>query len=378
MKFDSSRSLGALGVAVALITAGCASSSTPRESGTFTLAGRGAPVVVFQAGLGDDRRTWKDILPTLAAHYTVFAHDRPGTGNTPPVEGPRDPCTIAAEQRAALRAAGLAPPYLLVGHSLGGLYQYAYASLYPREVAGFVLIDPTHPRNWAEIQRQLPATAAMLKGVKSVAFSDMERREFDDQTHCLDRPEFARPPGMPGRVLIAGRPRASDPQDYEALRLSLAREWPALAGVANIEIVWDSAHYIHHERPNRVIQAVRQMASPMTCKDGCVTPERHLAKVDMGGHPAFDIVFGVTRRKEIEAVLGQPRKTYTDFSSQGGEVGVYHRKPDKMPAAVSFIPVIGDLVDVVETARDLQEWRELVVEYDPSGVVRQAGIRRIE
>lgn len=82
----------------------------------------------------------------------------------------------------------------------------------------------------------------MLKGVKSVAFNQMERGEFDDQTRCLDRPEFARPPGVPGRVLVAGRPRASDPEEYEVLRLALAREWPALAGVSSVEMVWDAAH----------------------------------------------------------------------------------------------------------------------------------------
>lgn len=373
-----SRSLCALMVAAVSMTAGCASTSTPREPGTYTLAGRGTPVVVFQAGLGDDRRTWKDILPTLAAHYTVFAHDRPGTGNSPAVEGPRDPCSIAAEQRAALRSAGLAPPYILVGHSLGGLYQYAYASLYPQDVAGFVLIDPTHPRNWAEIQRQLPAAAAMLKGVKSVAFSDVERREFDDQTRCLDRPEFAHPLRMPGRVLVAGQPRSSDSEDFSALHLALAREWPALTGVAGVEMVWDSAHYIHNEQPARVIQAVRQTASPATCADGCVAPASRLAGVNIGGHAAFDILFGITRRNEIEAVLGQPRRTHAAFDAQNGEISVYHRKPDKMHAAVSLIPVIGDLLDVVEIALDLQEWRELVVEYGASGVVNRAGLRKIE
>lgn len=147
MRSPYSQLLYALIIAAVLMSAGCASTSTPRESGTYTLAGHGAPVVVFQAGLGDDRRTWNDILPTLAAHYTLFALDRPGAGDSPAVDSPRDPCTIAAEQRAALRSAGLASPYILVGHSLGGLYQYAYASLYPQEVAGFVLIDPTHPRN---------------------------------------------------------------------------------------------------------------------------------------------------------------------------------------------------------------------------------------
>lgn len=92
-----------LSLIAALLIAGCVRTQPPHESGTYTLAGKGAPVLVFQSGHGDDRRTWKDVLPQLAAHYTVFAPDRPGTAGNPPVPGPRDPCTVAAEQRAACR-----------------------------------------------------------------------------------------------------------------------------------------------------------------------------------------------------------------------------------------------------------------------------------
>jgi pimeloyl-ACP methyl ester carboxylesterase len=379
MKSICARALHTLMMATPLLMgAGCASTPTPGGTDSYTLAGHGAPVVVFQAGLGDDRQTWNDILPTLAAHYTVFAYDRPGVGKNPAVAGPRDPCTIAAELRGALQSAGLAPPYVLVGHSLGGLYQHAYASLYPQEVAGFVLIDPTHPRNWAQIQRELPATAAMLNGIKSVAFSNTERREFDDQKACLDRPEFTRAPGMRGQVLVAGHLRVSDPPEYEALHLALAREWPALAGVAGVEMVWDSAHDIHNERPDRVIAAVRQVASPADCANGCVSPQRRLAGVDIGSHPAFDIAFGSTRRDEVEAVLGSPRSTYALPDTPPGEVRVYHRKPDKLHAAVSFIPIVGDLVDAVEMARELQQWRALVVEYDVADVAKRAGLRQMK
>lgn len=366
-----------LGFALAL-SAGCAS-RPPRPPGIQTLAGGGTPVVVLQSGLGDDRTTWHEILPALAAHYTVFAHDRPGTGNHAFRPAPRDPCSVAAEQRAALRAAGLAPPYLLVGHSLGGLYQYAYASLYPQEVAGFVLIDPTHPRQWAEIQRQLPTAAAQLRAIRTVAFGAAQRREFDDQARCLDHPGFARPPGVPGRVLIAGRPQAGAPDEFDTLRFSLAREWPTLTGVAKVEMVWDSAHYIHRERPARVIAAIRRLASPEACPDGCMAPERTLAGVDIGGdHAALDLTFGETHREQIEAVLGAPRKSYSAPDVPAGTVCVYHRKPDKIPLALSFVPVVGDLLDAVQMVQEQQEWRELVVEYDAQGVVRRAGVRRID
>ena len=69
------------------------------------------------------------MMEELASGQAVFAYDRPGYAGNPASEAPRDPCTVAAELRAQLRTAGLQPPYVLVGHSLGGLYQYVFARL---------------------------------------------------------------------------------------------------------------------------------------------------------------------------------------------------------------------------------------------------------
>ncbi|MBK7849089.1 MAG: hypothetical protein IPJ73_19405 [Zoogloea sp.] len=63
---------------------------------------------------------------------------------------------------------------------------------------------------------------------------------------------------------------------------------------------------------------------------------------------------------------------------EGGEVGVYHHKPAKVPVVVGMIPVLGDLVEAVETVQSLREWRELIVEYDAAGVVQRASLRRID
>lgn len=61
-----------------------------------------------------------------------------------------------------LSTVGAQPPYLLVGHSLGGQYQYAYALLFPQDVAGMLLLDPTHPDHWTSLQREAPLTAATI------------------------------------------------------------------------------------------------------------------------------------------------------------------------------------------------------------------------
>jgi pimeloyl-ACP methyl ester carboxylesterase len=362
-----------------LTLCGCATTKAPLLDSRHLVTTNGAPTLVLQAGLGDDSRTWKDILPELTAQYRVFIVDRPGTGLSPDATGPRDPCTIAQEQHDMLKREGIAPPYLLVGHSLGGLYQYAFLRLYPDEVAGFVLIDPTHPRNWHELQQQFPQSARMLKGLKKVAFSAMQRREFDDQTVCLNRAEFAQaPPQKPGRILIAGRSRPSDPEGYEAFHLSLAQEWPALIGIHKVDMVWDSAHYIHQEQPARVIAAIRQIASPKDCPKGCIKLEQRLDQVNIGGTKPVDIVYGETNKNTIDAVVGAPIGNCIIPFDQSGSVCIYRTKPKAAPALLSLVPIVGDIIDATEIAVNLKEWRELVVEYDEYNVVRHAGIRAIE
>jgi pimeloyl-ACP methyl ester carboxylesterase len=104
-------------------------------------AGAG-PTVVMDAGLGESSLTWWSVTPRVAQFARVCAFDRPGYGWSDP--GPR---SASAQDRheelhALLHAAGVPPPYVLVGHSLGGAYAYGYAQRYPEEVAGLVLVDP--------------------------------------------------------------------------------------------------------------------------------------------------------------------------------------------------------------------------------------------
>lgn len=82
------------------------------DSAIHIKSGAGSPAVVMQAGLGDDKSVWNLIIPVLSRDYAVIAFDRPGRGVNPSSDAPRDPCTIAAEQRALLQSAGISPPYL--------------------------------------------------------------------------------------------------------------------------------------------------------------------------------------------------------------------------------------------------------------------------
>lgn len=106
------------------------------------------PTVVLEAGMGSFSPNWHWVQQELALRMRSVAYDRAGLGWSRPSRRPRDAQTIAAELRDALREAGLEPPYVLAGHSFGGLPVRAFADLYPELTAGLVLVDASHPDQW--------------------------------------------------------------------------------------------------------------------------------------------------------------------------------------------------------------------------------------
>lgn len=108
--------------------------------------GEGGPTVVFQAG-GDTLGSlgWKPVMEQVSAKTRACAYSRAGILWSDPARGPFEPEEVARDLHAALEAAGEKPPYLLVGHSRGGLYNMIFAGLYRSEIAGMVFADSSHP-----------------------------------------------------------------------------------------------------------------------------------------------------------------------------------------------------------------------------------------
>jgi len=228
---------------------------------SYSLSGVGSPAVVLQSGLGDDKSPWSGVFAKLASSRAVFAYDRPGYGESKGIPEARDPCSIAMELHALLKASKVNPPYILVGHSLGGLYQYAFARLYPAEVAGLVLLDPTHPKHWQRMQRDVPVMSALISGMRATVFSSAMRREFDDQEKCLVRLEALAPIDKPARVLTRSRFELAELGPFESMVRSLEPGWIPLTGAKRIERVEGSRHYIQRDRPAAVVGAIEAVAA---------------------------------------------------------------------------------------------------------------------
>lgn len=264
--------------ASALLLSACATSPPPsavQVNGlpiAYRLQGQGSgPTVVLQAGLGDGQAVWSELLPHLSARHRVFSFDRPGYGDSPRASGARDPCTQARELRSVLRAAGVAPPYVLVGHSIGGLYQHAFARLYPDELAGLLLIEPTHPQHWSSMQREAPAIAALVRTLRASAFTSTMRDEFDAQTECLDRlpPLDRRPP--PALLLRREAFPLIEQGAFADMVERLWDDWRRLAAVEPLVRLPGTDHYLQRRHPAAVAAAVDDLVT-RACRSAHATP----------------------------------------------------------------------------------------------------------
>jgi pimeloyl-ACP methyl ester carboxylesterase len=136
--------------------------------------GQGRPTVVLESGLANRSADWDLVQPRIAAATRVCSYDRAGIGWSESGPEPRDPRHIAEELHMLLRAANLPAPYVLVGHSFGGLYVRMFTALYPEEVAGMVLVDSSHPDQWAYAPAEFRATAQPTP-VLSLAYRGAQR-----------------------------------------------------------------------------------------------------------------------------------------------------------------------------------------------------------
>jgi pimeloyl-ACP methyl ester carboxylesterase len=216
------------------------------------VAGRGDATVVFENGYAAPLETWGRVQPEVSTFAKTVAYDRAGFGLSENGLPPRDGRRIATELHAALQAANVPPPYIFVGHSLGGLFVRVFAGMYPDEVAGIVLVDPTHEAEALESFSALPEWSSMHATVAQVRAS-------------------AIPAAIPVLVINAMGP-SQLPFRTRTMRASSAkRRAERLAdSVANAEwirgvpggrfiVTHRNGHNVPQEEPALVIRAIREV-----------------------------------------------------------------------------------------------------------------------
>jgi len=110
--------------------------------------GAGGPTVLFESGIAATNLNWFHVQEIVSRFTSTASYDRGGLGWSSPNRTGRTPGNIAQELHAMLEGAGIEPPYILVGHSFGGLVMRRFALLYPEDVAGVLLVDPMRCEEW--------------------------------------------------------------------------------------------------------------------------------------------------------------------------------------------------------------------------------------
>lgn len=224
--------------------------------------GAGSPTVVLEAGLGTGASGWGFVLEWLAARTRVCAWDRPGIGGSDPI-GRHTVGDTARHLRATLAVAGEDPPFIVVGHSLGGVYARVFASSFRPEVSGVVLVDPYLPD---------------IRPVEHVALDPALREEWlaglraaNDHVAAVEDLDWAASTIQLARASVDGLPLELVFVDqslrwegrFEAAEDDLIAAWrrllDGLSTDTTLTIAEDSGHLIQFDRPDLVVDAVLRL-----------------------------------------------------------------------------------------------------------------------
>jgi pimeloyl-ACP methyl ester carboxylesterase len=249
--------------------------------------GSGPPTVILESGLRTRGDNWSradllshpgaPVLPEVAKFARVCTYDRPGTtlnagevSRSDPAPMPRTALDVVHDLHALLHAADIRGPYILVGHSFGGMFVRLYNALYPREVSGMVLVDALaeqikplfRPADWTIF---VGLNSGRLPGFEN--YSALESIDFDASIDQMIKAEkSARPANIPVVILIRGLSVELPPSAPAKFGDILERAWrksEEQLGEAvphiRVEVAKKSGHYIQWDEPGFVVEAIREV-----------------------------------------------------------------------------------------------------------------------
>lgn len=224
------------------------------------IEGDGPRTVVLEAGFGDTLEVWQAIEPGIINCARTFAYNRAGYMGSDTASATRDSIEIVAELREELHRRHIAPPYVLVGHSLGGLYMQYFARNYPDEVAGLLLIDSTHWRQGMAID-STANTPYQARRAVTLYLPLIMRRELTDSVEAgIEVNSSPKATNIPTIVLSATRRATNETEEHRAQEVALQDDIAADFPIHRHLFVTDSGHYIQRDKPEVVVAAIRDLA----------------------------------------------------------------------------------------------------------------------
>jgi pimeloyl-ACP methyl ester carboxylesterase len=238
-----------------------ASASTFTPHHRAHIEGEGPRTVILESGFGDTLDIWQTIQTQVAANCArTFSYNRAGYVDSEPADAVRDAASIVGELREELQRRNLNPPYVLVGHSLGGLYMQYFARNFPGDVAGLVLIDSTHWQQGLKVDATAN-TPYRSRTAITLYMPLVMRRELSDSAEAgLEVNGSPSAWAIPTIVLSSTRVGPIETADQRALAVTLQNSIAADFPGARHVFVENSGHYIQRDKPAVVIDAIRDIA----------------------------------------------------------------------------------------------------------------------
>ncbi|MFP3846739.1 alpha/beta fold hydrolase [Priestia filamentosa] len=213
------------------------------------------PTIIFESGYGCPSAYWEPIKEGISNFTKMFIYDRAGIGESEKDERAQDSQQSVENLRKLLQKANVKPPYVLVGHSFGGLNVRLYAHTYPEEVIAIILLDSSH-----EDQNKVMAPL-FNEDVKTGYFGQfsMEGSEdsFEEFEESLKQVHACKSLGdIPLVVVSAGLLSYHTPESFAAWQL-FQRDLLHLSTNSKQIIIEDAGHALHIDQPKQIIQIIK-------------------------------------------------------------------------------------------------------------------------
>jgi len=237
----------------------------------YQLAGVGSPTVVFESGVTDNMNSWNPVFTEVAKFARTVSYDRMGLGSSDTATTPRSFKQIATELHSLLHNASLFPPYILVGHSMGGPLIRAFAHLYKSEIAGMVFIDcmtefDVDGYATDSLEKNLPPESVSRRSTPQESELYLLRTEV--LSGFLEMRSFDVLPDVPVHVFVGQK------NTYPLVvnnRMNWYQKAVADKKQSSLTVLPASSHYIHRDYPGLIVAAIRNMMLP--------NPDAELRKV---------------------------------------------------------------------------------------------------
>ena len=215
------------------------------------------PTVILEAGTGDTSEVWNTVQKQVEKFARVCSYDRLDLGKSDKLTSPHTADEIVKDLNGLLHAAPVSPPYVMVGHSIGGIYVRKYAELYPKEVTGIVLLDSAHEEQFSRVSALSPEWAQRI--ASKFPADDQRAQGFlpgkEKLVWYFDKPliviEHGEMPSSAASDLMA--------KQSEAVFHTLQQDLVSRSIYGQLQEAKKSGHYIQRDQPELVVQAIKDV-----------------------------------------------------------------------------------------------------------------------